>query len=271
MPSTRRTALTTLAALGGAAFTPAFAQTPRPEPAPFPAQRPNPARLQVVMLVHPDMTALDLVGPQLVFATMGDTDTHLVWKDLAPVTADSGLKLLPSRTFADAPKAPDILFVPGGLKGTTALLQDEETLRFLRERGASARWVTGICTGVLLLGAAGLLRGYRATAHWYVQDILPVFDAVPSAERVVVDRNRVTGGAVTAGIDMALTLSAMLRGEDKARTQELAFGYAPEPPFAAGTPALAGEALTTRVLEGRAPAISAARRAAMLARERWAA
>ncbi|WP_269759394.1 DJ-1/PfpI family protein [Variovorax sp. E3] len=264
MPSTRRHALATLAALGGASLADAFAQTPQAGAAP--ASK----RLQVLMLVHPDMTALDLVGPQLVFATMGDVDTHMVWKDLSPVTTDSGLKLVPGMTFADAPKAPDILFVPGGLKGTTALLQDEETLRFLRERGASARWVTGVCTGVLLLGAAGLLRGYRATAHWYVQDILPVFDAEPSADRVVIDRNRVTGGAVTAGIDMALTMSAMLRGDDKARTQELAFGYAPMPPFAAGTPELAGEALTKRVLESRAPAISAARRAAEMARQRWA-
>lgn len=254
----------TLAALGASATTDANAQTP-----PLPTS-PRP-RLQIAMLVHPDMTALDLVAPQLVFATLGDADTHLVWKDLSPVTTDSGLKILPSTTFADAPAAPDILFVPGGLKGTTALLQDEDTLRFLRERGAAARWVTGVCTGVLLLGAAGLLRGHRATAHWYVRELLPIFDAAPVAQRVVVDRNRVTGGGVTAGIDMALTLSALLRGEAHARLQTLLFEYAPQPPFASGTPELAGQALTATVRERRGPAIEAARQAAQKARDRWAA
>lgn len=249
-----------LAALGATATTDANAQTPLLPTTPRP-------RLQIAMLVHPDMTALDLVAPQLVFATLGDADTHLVWKDLSPVTTDSGLKILPSTTFADAPAAPDILFVPGGLKGTTALLQDEDTLRFLRERGAAARWVTG----VLLLGAAGLLRGHRATAHWYVRELLPIFDAAPVAQRVVVDRNRVTGGGVTAGIDMALTLSALLRGEAHARLQTLLFEYAPQPPFASGTPELAGQALTATVRERRGPAIEAARQAAQKARDRWTA
>ena len=249
-----------LAALGATATTDANAQTPLLPTTPRP-------RLQIAMLVHPDMTALDLVAPQLVFATLGDADTHLVWKDLSPVTTDSGLKILPSTTFTDAPAAPDILFVPGGLKGTTALLQDEDTLRFLRERGAAARWVTG----VLLLGAAGLLRGHRATAHWYVRELLPIFDAAPVAQRVVVDRNRVTGGGVTAGIDMALTLSALLRGEAHARLQTLLFEYAPQPPFASGTPELAGQALTATVRERRGPAIEAARQAAQKARDRWTA
>lgn len=258
-------ALCALAALGTSATTDAIAQA---SPASGHPSTPRP-RLQIAMLVHPDMTALDLVAPQLVFATLGDADTHLVWKDLSPVTTDSGLKILPSTTFTDAPAAPDILFVPGGLKGTTALLQDEDTLHFLRERGASARWVTGVCTGVLLLGAAGLLRGHRATAHWYVRDLLPTFDATPVAQRVVVDRNRVTGGGVTAGIDMALTLSALLRGEAHARLQTLLFEYAPQPPFASGTPELAGQALTATVRERRGPAIDAARQAAQKARDRW--
>lgn len=256
-------ALSALATLGNAAATDAIAQTPK---LPNSTSRP---RLQIVMLVHPDMTALDLVAPQLVFATMGDADTYLVWKDLSPVTTDSGLKLLPNSTFADAPAAPDILFVPGGLKGTTALLQDEDTLRFLRERGTAAHWVTGVCTGVLLLGAAGLLRGHRATAHWYVRDLLPIFDAEPVAQRVVVDRNRVTGGGVTVGIDMALTLSGLLRGEAHARLQTLLFEYAPQPPFQSGSPELAGPALTATVRERRGSAIADARRAAARARQGW--
>jgi len=255
--------LSALATLGATTVTDAVAQT---APLATGTQRP---RLQITMLVHLDMTALDLVAPQLVFATLGDADTHLVWKDRSPVTTGSGLKLLPSMTFADAPSAPDILFVPGGLKGTTALLQDEETLGFLRERGTAARWVAGVCTGVLLLGAAGLLRGRRATAHWYVRDLLPVLDAIPIAQRVVVDRHCVTGGGVTAGIDMALTLSALLRGEAHARIQTLLFEYAPQPPFPSGTPELAGHELTSTVRERRGTAIEAARQAAQRARERW--
>lgn len=227
-------------------------------------------RLQVVMLVHPDMTALDLVGPQLIFATLQNVDVHLAWKDLSAVSTDSGLRILPTVALDAAPSAPDILFVPGGLKGTTAMMLDAQVIGFLRSLGSRARYVTSVCTGALLLGAAGLLRGYRATSHWYVRDTLAVFDAVPVDERVVVDRNRVTGGGVTAGLDMALTLSAILRGDEFARTQELLFEYAPTPPFACGTPELAGESLTAQVLQRRRLAIEAATQAAAQARKGWA-
>lgn len=226
-------------------------------------------RFQVVMLVHPNMTALDLVGPQLVFSTMSNVDVHLAWKDLNPVTTDSGLKIVPSMSLDKAPTAPDILFVPGGLGGTTAMMRDAQVVDFVRTRGEKAKWVASVCTGSLLLGAAGLLKGYRATAHWYVRDILPVFGAIPVAERVVIDRNRITGGGVTAGIDMALTVSAMIRGEDFARRQTLAFEYAPLPPYVSGTPELAGETITQGVLQRRRPAINMAREAAVQARSCW--
>ncbi|AKJ30155.1 DJ-1/PfpI family protein [Caldimonas brevitalea] len=236
-----------------------------------PAYRPatGDQRLQVVMLAHPDMTALDLVGPQLIFATMPPVDVHVVWKDQQPVMTDSGLAVMPTSTLDQAPATPDVLFVPGGLKGTTALLSDPQVLSFLRSRGSSARYIAGVCTGGLLLGAAGLLRGYQATAHWYVRDLLPVFDAIAVDRRVVQDRNRITGGGVTAGIDLALTLSALLRGDEHARTQQLVFEYAPEPPFSSGTPQSAGPALTAKVLRRRHAAIEQTRLAVHEARRSW--
>ncbi|MCW7540977.1 DJ-1/PfpI family protein [Aquabacterium sp. A7-Y] len=267
----RRRVLSALAVLGGGGLSCTAAreaQDTSPQPV-SPSTPTSATAVQVQMLVHPDMTALDLIGPQLIFSTMGNTQTHLVWKDLSPITTDSGVRILPTLTLAEAPESPDILFVPGGLKGTTAMLQDADVLGYLRTRGASARWVTGVCTGALLLGAAGLLKGYRATAHWYVRDLLTVFDATPVTQRVVVDRNRITGGGVTSGIDMALTVSALLKGEQQARIQELVFEYAPEPPYASGTPQLAGDALTQLVLKRREPAIEMARQAALKARARW--
>ena len=276
MPLDRRSALralTTLTALGGAGLLNtahgAAAGAASTSPEKTGAGPAAGAPLQIVMLIHPDMTALDLVAPQLVFATMPGAAVHLVWKDLSPVTTDSGLKILPTLRLEDAPAAPDLLFVPGGLKGSTALMQDPRVLDFLRSRGAAARWVTSVCTGGLLLGAAGLLQGYRATTHWYVHDVLPVFGATAVDERVVVDRNRITGAGVTAGIDMALTVSAALHGEAFAQRQTLVFEYAPQPPFATGTPGMAGQALAEQVLQRRRPAIEFARRVAEQARAGW--
>lgn len=237
------------------------------------AAAPRPAaagqRLQVAMLMVPDMTAMDLVGPQLILATLPDTDVHLVAAGRAPVVTDSGLAILPTLTLADCPAELDVLFVPGGLKGTTALIGDDALLGFLRDRGSRARLVASVCTGALALAAAGLLRGYRATGHWYIRDLLRDFGAEPVAARVVEDRDRMTGAGVTAGLDFALRLSARLRGEAVARTQTLVFEYDPQPPFDTGSPAKAGPELTARVLERRGPAIEAARQAALAARAKW--
>jgi cyclohexyl-isocyanide hydratase len=174
----------------------------------------------------------------------------------------------PSTTFAECPEQLDVLFVPGGLKGTVAAMDDRDTLDFLASRGRSARYVTSVCTGSLLLGAAGLLRGYRAASHWYVRDLLPLLGASPAAERVVVDRNRLTGGGVTAGIDFGLTLAATLRGEEYARRVQLVIEYDPQPPYRAGTPETAGVAVADEVRRRRAPAIAAAQQAALRAKAR---
>jgi cyclohexyl-isocyanide hydratase len=220
---------------------------------------------QIGMLVHPDMTAMDLIGPQLFLAVMGNTKVHLVWKTRDPVVSDSGVAILPTATFAECPANLTVLFVPGGLKGTTALMNDAETIAFLQDRGSRAEYVTSVCTGGLLLGAAGLLKGYKANTHWYVRDVLPLFGAQPVNSRIVEDRNRITGGAVTAGIDFGLTLVARLRGEEQAKRMQLVFEYDPQPPFNSGSPEKAGSALTQSVLSIRAPAIAAAKTAAQTA------
>jgi len=219
------------------------------------------------MLVHPGMVMLDLVGPQTVFAlTMGQV--HLAWKSMTPVGTDIGVNVMPTTTFANCPRDVDVLFVPGGLGGTTALLNDDETLAFLRDVGGRARYVTGVCTGTLLLGAAGLLKGVHATSHWYTRDLLPVFGAIPAGGRVVEDGNVITAGGVTAGIDFGLAISARLRGETWAKITQLVLEYDPQPPFQAGNPTTAGNEITQSILKLRATALEAARTAATRAAAR---
>lgn len=226
-----------------------------------------PPPLTVAALVYPDMVLLDLVGPQTVFSLLM-ARVHLVWKDRTPVPTDIGLTVTPTMTFADCPESVDVLFVPGGLKGTVAAMEDAAVVDFLARRGATARYVTSVCTGALVIGAAGLLRGYHATAHWYVRDLLPLLGATAEAGRVVVDRNRMTGGGVTAGLDFGLTLAAALRGEDYARRIQLVLEYDPKPPFASGSPDTAGPVAAEDVRRRREPLIAAARAAAVRARAR---
>lgn len=190
--------------------------------------------LTVGMLLYPALTNLDLAGPYEVLAKLPGCSVDLVWKTLDPIVSDAGQTLVPSRTIAKAPQY-DILFVPGG-PGQVPLMDDLEVLDFVRRQGEGARWVTSVCTGALILGAAGLLRGYRAATHWTAMDQLALFGAIPTRERVVHDRNRLTGGGVTAGIDFGLTLTAILFGEDAARRATLGLEYAPSPPFDCGLP-----------------------------------
>jgi cyclohexyl-isocyanide hydratase len=202
--------------------------------------------MQAVMLAFPDMTQLDLTGPFEVFARFKELKVDLVWKTLEPVKDASGLRIVPTVTFADCPRA-DILFVPGG-PGQLALMEDAETLRFLRDQAGSASYITSVCTGSLILGAAGLLSGYRATCHWMSLAQLAHFEAEPVMERVVVDRNRITGAGVTSGIDFALVLMSRIFGEDQARIAQLSMEYDPRPPFDDGSPARADPALVKRLL-----------------------
>jgi cyclohexyl-isocyanide hydratase len=202
---------------------------------------------RVVFLLYPKVTQLDLTGPAQVLSRLSNAKVDLVRKTSEPIQTDSGFALLPTATFDEVGQA-DILCIPGGF-GCIDVMQDDESLRWIRSVGDCAQWVTSVCTGSLILGAAGLLEGYRATSHWAWRDYLELFGAEPVAERVVFDRNRVTGGGVTAGIDFALALMAAIEGEDYARTVQLGLEYDPHPPFDAGTPDKAGGELVQRVHE----------------------
>jgi cyclohexyl-isocyanide hydratase len=215
--------------------------------------------MNIVMLLYPRLTQLDLTGPFEVFARFPELKTHLAWKSLDPVTDGSGLRLLPTTTLAEAPQA-DILFVPGG-PGQIDLMADDEVLDFLRRQAAGAVYVTSVCTGSLVLAAAGLLTGYRATCHWLSLAQLSLFGCEPVSERVVVDRNRVTGAGVTSGIDFALTLAAALFGEERAQRVQLSMEYDPQPPFPGGSVRSAKPAMVTAI--GASMADFQARRSAV--------
>ena len=190
--------------------------------------------VSIAFLVFPNVTQLDLTGPAQVLSRLGNVTLNLVWKDTNPVPTDAGFPLLPTATFDEVAQA-DILCVPGGL-GTMEIMQDEAVLNWLRKIAAEADWVTSVCTGSLVLGAAGLLKGYRSACHWASVDQLAFFGATPVRERIVEDRNRFSGGGVTSGIDFALALAARIRGEDFARFIQLSIEYDPHPPFDAGSP-----------------------------------
>ena len=190
--------------------------------------------LNIGFLLFPRLTQLDLTGPYEVFSRLPGARVRLVWKTLEPVRADTGIGMLPDTTLAECPPL-DLVCVPGG-PGVAALMEDAEILDFLRRQTAGARYVTSVCTGALVLGAAGLLRGKRATTHWASRDFLPAFGAVPVEGRVVRDGNLFTGGGVTAGIDFALAIIAEIAGPEAAQAIQLGIEYAPEPPFSAGTP-----------------------------------
>jgi cyclohexyl-isocyanide hydratase len=217
--------------------------------------------LQIGLLLFPQVQQLDLTGPYEVFASLPGTTMHLPARTLDPVRTATGLILVPTTTLDDCP-ALDVLCVPGGI-GVNALLGDETVLGFVRRQAAGARFVTSVCTGALVLGAAGLLRGRRATTHWASHDLLAAFGALPVHGRVVRDGNLLTGGGVTAGIDFALTLVAEIAGREAAETIQLNLEYAPAPPFAAGSPDTAPAAI---IAEARSRgASSRAEREALIA------
>ena len=220
--------------------------------------------LQIGLLVFPKVTQLDLTGPVQVFSSMPDVKVHIIWKRLEPVPSDSALVLTPTITFADCPQL-DVICVPGGV-GTDDIVGDDEVLDFLRLQAEGARYVTSVCTGSLVLGAAGLLRDYRATTHWTAMDCLAPFGAIPTETRVCIDRDRITGGGVTAGIDFALTLVSVMVDRSTAETVQLRLEYNPAPPFRAGSPDTAPPEVVALLKERIAPhkerRIEAIRRAA---------
>lgn len=251
--SRRAVGAAALAAAGLMATRTAGADDPRAAP-----DRP----VRIAMLLYPGMTALDLVGPQDLLAGLAPGSLHCVAETPGPVPSDTGLSLVATTDFHGCPADLDVLFVPGG-DGTPAQMRRGPVLDFLRDRASRARWVTSVCTGSLLLGAAGLLDGYRATSHWCVREtVLPLLGATPVDARVVIDRNRITAAGISAGLDFALVLADRLRGEAYAKTAQLVAEYAPKPPFDAGTPAGAGPAITREALAILGDLVDQSRRAA---------
>jgi cyclohexyl-isocyanide hydratase len=203
------------------------------------------ASFRIGMVLFPRLTQLDLTGPFEVFAAMPGAELHLLWKTLDPVRSERGLTITPTATFASCPTL-DLVCVPGGA-GVNALLTDTEVLDFLRRTAAEARYVTSVCTGALVLGAAGLLKGKRAATHWMSREMLRAFGAEPVAERVVIDGSIITGGGVTAGIDFALRVVGEIAGRDTAEAIQLGIEYDPQPPFDAGSPERAPRAIVEAV------------------------
>jgi cyclohexyl-isocyanide hydratase len=195
--------------------------------------------MKVFALVYPGMTLLDLVGPLQAWSFLPGYEVQYVWHQPGPVLTDCGLSVQATNDFQGAWSDPDVLFAGGGAKPTLDLLNDKVAIAFLADRGSRARWVCSVCTGALLLGAAGLLRGYRASVHWGAQEALNQFGAEPSNERVCIDRNRLTGGGITAGIDFGLRVAGHWAGESTGRLIELIMEYAPQPPYGTGHPVLA--------------------------------
>lgn len=191
-------------------------------------------QVRFIALLFPDVTQLDLTGPVQLFSRLPGAAVDLAWHTLEPVPTDAGFSIVPTTTFADAPPA-DVIMVPGG-QGAFDLLDDEVALQFVREQAKTARYVTSVCSGAFVLGAAGLLDGRRATTHWASHALLPLVGAVPEHARVVRDGSVITGGGVTSGLDFALTVAAELYGPEAARRVQLTMEYDPHPPYDAGSP-----------------------------------
>ncbi|MCT6589665.1 DJ-1/PfpI family protein [Pantoea dispersa] len=224
------------------------------------------ASTSIGLLLFPALTQLDLTGPFEVFARAPDTKVHLIWKNLELVVSDRGMAIQPTTTF-DACPALDIICIPGG-PGQINLMEDEEVLSFIRAQSKQAKLVTSVCTGSLVLGAAGLLQGYKATTHWASLDQLALLGAEPVNERVVRDRNRITGAGVTSGIDFALSVVSEMFGPDIAQNIQLHMEYDPAPPFDCGSPRSASEEQLKKAQQQVAPFIEKRRQATLKAAAR---
>jgi len=214
---------------------------------------------QIALLIFPQMTILDLIGPHFMFSSLMDAQLFLVAKSLDPVTSDSGVTILPTATFDTCPRDLTVLFAPGGTDGMLAAAKDPQTRAFMADRGSRAKYVTSVCSGSIILGAAGLLKGYKATSHWACRDALAGFGAIPTDARVVRDRNRITGAGVTAGIDFGLTMVAELRDKHYAECIQLLGEYSPDPPFHSGSMKTASADVKKTMVEMLAPFTKQAR------------
>ncbi len=198
------------------------------------------------LVIYPGMTALDIVGPQTVFSSLPGVQLHRIWKTLDPIKTDDGMVILPDITFESCPPL-DVICVGGGL-GQMAVVDDPEVLDFFRKQGSTAKFITSVCGGSEFLAKAGLLQGYRAATHWMAREQLAKLGVEVGTERVVIDRNRMTGGGVTAGIDFGLTIAEVLCGEEAAKIAQLLMEYDPAPPFDVGSPEKAGAELVNKAM-----------------------
>ncbi len=219
--------------------------------------------INVVFVLFPNLTQLDFTGPLQVLSRLPDARVHLAAREMRPIETDAVLTLNPTCAFDDCPPA-DVLCIPGGF-GVDDAIKDPALMRFVKAQAAKARYVTSVCTGAFVLGAAGLLKGKRATTHWAYHDELTKVGAVPVKERVVRDGNIFTGGGVTAGVDFAFTLMAEIAGADHARAIQLGLEYDPAPPFDAGAPHKASPAALAAMKDRSAPRVEAFRAALLKA------
>ena len=195
--------------------------------------------MKIVCFVYPNFTTIDLIGPLTPWSIVPGVQIEIVGKNKGPIKSDAGVELIVTHDLTDFDPNPDVVFVPGAALPSFEVLQDDEYLDALARAGEGAKWVTSVCTGSLILGAAGLLKGYRSACHWYARPYLSKFGAIPDDGRVVIDRNRASGGGVTAGVDFGLTMVAHWTGRQNGELIELIMEYAPEPPFNTGRPELA--------------------------------
>ncbi len=213
-------------------------------------------QLQIGFLIYPGVVQLDVMGAYQVLAFPPNTQVHLIWKTLTPLVSNEGLTLTPTATFVDCPPL-DLICVPGGGLGQIEAMKDSEILDFLQQQSETAQYVTSVCTGSMILAAAGLLQGYKATCHWAFRDQLTMLGVEVMPQRVVIDRNRITGAGVTSGIDFGLTLVGLLCGEEVAKMAQLMMEYMPEPPFNAGKPETAGEEVVQPFMQLGKPMLDA--------------
>lgn len=193
------------------------------------------SNFNVGFVIFPDLTQLDFTGPLQVLARLPQSTTHIVAKSEDPVPSDCGLGLVPTRTFANCPPL-DLICIPGGSSGVVGVINDRDTIQFVRRQAGTAKYVTSVCTGAFVLGVAGLLKGRRATTHWAFTELLPLVGATYEKARIVKDGNVITAGGVTSGIDFGLSVVAEIAGETVAQTIQLGIEYDPDPPFNSGHP-----------------------------------
>jgi cyclohexyl-isocyanide hydratase len=198
------------------------------------------------LVFYPGMTSLDIIGPQQVFSGLPAVQIHRIWKTLAPIKTDDGMMVLPDTTFDNCPRL-DVICIGGGIQ-QAAVEDDPELLAFLRNQGSTAKFITSVCGGSQFLAKAGLLEGYRAATHWAARGQLAALGVEVGTERVIIDRNRITGGGVTAGIDFGLTIASILYGEEIAKITQLLIEYNPAPPFDTGSPEKAGVELVNKAM-----------------------